>query len=121
MKLGDHKQSKVTELDFSGRFSFAQKRAKRVKNSLKITFLIISQNRAISFSDFFCMKLGYHKHSKVIPEKCRLFNKGPKMDCFDNFSKWPKSESHIFSDIFMKLRVHKGSKVTVGINITQRG
>ena len=65
LKLGDHKHSKVTELDFSGRFSFARNGAKRVKNALKVTFLIISQNCAISFSDFFCMKLGYHKHSKV--------------------------------------------------------
>ena len=53
MKLGDNKHSKLTELDFSGRFSFAQKRAKSVKNALKMTFLIISQNCAISFSDIF--------------------------------------------------------------------
>ena len=29
MKLGDHKHSKVTELDFSGRFSFAQNKPKK--------------------------------------------------------------------------------------------
>ena len=74
IKLGDRKHSKVTKLDFSGRFLFNQKRAK-----------------------------------------------WPKMDCFDNFSKWPKSESHFFLIFCMKLRVHKGSKVTDGINITQRG
>ena len=65
MKLRDHKHSEVTKLDFSGRFPFAQKRAKRVKNALRMTFLIIYQNCVISFSDFLCMKLGYHKHSKV--------------------------------------------------------
>ena len=26
------------------------------------------------------------------------------MDCFNNFSKWPKSESHIFSDIWQEVK-----------------
>ena len=52
MKLGDHKHSKVIELDFSGRLSFALKMA---QNGLKWTVSIISQNglkvKVIYFSD----------------------------------------------------------------------
>ena len=42
---------KLTEPDFSEKFSFVLKSAKRVKNALKMTFLVIYQNCAISFSD----------------------------------------------------------------------
>ena len=58
------------------------------------------------------MKLGYHKHSKVTePYFFRKMSfaqkkgpKWPKMDCFDNFSKCSKSESHIFSDILHEVK-----------------
>ena len=55
--------------------------------------MLISQNCVISFSDFFFMKLGDHKHSKVteldFSGRFSFAQKGPKwpkMDCFDNFS-----------------------------------
>ena len=52
MKLGYHKQSKVTEPYFSRKMSFAQKRA---QNDLKWTVSIISRNglkvKVIFFSD----------------------------------------------------------------------
>ena len=61
MKLGDHKHSKVTELDFSGRFSFAQKRAKRSQNGLNMEFFI----NFSKLCHYFFLRLGDHKHSKV--------------------------------------------------------
>jgi len=39
MKLRDHKRRKVTEPDFSGKFSFSQKWAKRAQKGPKIGFL----------------------------------------------------------------------------------
>ena len=71
------------------------------------------------------MKLGDHKHSKVTEPYFSRMKKGPKMA-----PKWTVSiifqnglkVKVIFFLIFcMKLMVHKGSKVTDGINITQRG
>ena len=51
MKLGEHKHSKVKEPDFSGRFSFAQKRG---KNGLNMDFFVnFSKFGVVSyFSDF---------------------------------------------------------------------
>ena len=46
MELGVHKSSKVTETDFSRKFSFAQIWAKRAQ---KWTFSIIAQNCSIKF------------------------------------------------------------------------
>ena len=76
---------KVTEPDFSEKFSFAQKREKRAQNGLNLDFFVnLSKLCHYCFLIFF-MKLGYHKHSKVtwpiFPEKCRLIKKVPK---------WPK-------------------------------
>ena len=53
-KLGDQKHSKSYRAGFFlGRFSFAQKRAKSVKNALKITFLIILKIVPLVFRIFF--------------------------------------------------------------------
>ena len=62
MKLGDHKNSKVTELVLSGRLSFAQKRAKRAQNGLNMDFFVNFSKLCHYFFLIFFMKLGYHKH-----------------------------------------------------------
>ena len=68
--------------------------------------MVISQNCAISFSDFFCMKLGYHKHSKVtepyFPQKMSF---APKMA--QNGLKWTVSiisQKSFFSDILHEVK-----------------
>ena len=43
----------------------------------------------------------FFQNNVIFSKKCP---KWPKMDCFDNFSKWPKSESHIFSDILHEVK-----------------
>ena len=57
MKLGVHRDSRVTEPDLSGISSFCQFWQKTAKNSAK-TLLIITHNCMIRFSLLFCMEVG---------------------------------------------------------------
>ena len=124
MKLGDHKLSKVTELDFSGRFIICPKKG---KNGLNMDFFVNFSKLCYYFFLIFFLKLGYHKHSKVTePYFSRKMSFSQKSA--QNGLKWTvsiisqnglKVRVIFFSDILHEVKGHKGSKVTDGINITQ--
>ena len=97
-----------------------------------MTFLIISQNCAISFSDFFLYEVWIlqYKHSKVTePYFSRKMSFGQKRA--QNGLKWTvsiisqnglKVKVIFFPDILHEVKgAYCNSKLTDGINITQRG